>query len=60
MYSVYVAQYVAIKIRLGKFLFSTRKMFKFSRTLYGNRQIIQFARILVEFVVRLLKDTKIA
>ena len=35
-------------------------MFKFSRTLYGNRQIIQFARILVEFVVRLLKDIKIA
>ena len=57
MYSVYVARYVANKVQ---FLFSTRKMFKFSRTLYGNRQIIQFARILVEFVVRLLKDIKIA
>ena len=32
-------------------------MFKFGRTLYVNRQIIQFAHIHVEFVVRLLKDT---
>ena len=38
------------KIRLSTVLFSTRKMCKFSRTLY-NRQLIQFACIPVEFVV---------
>ena len=35
------------------FLFST-KMCNFSRTLY-NRQLIQFARIPVEFVVRFIR-----
>ena len=41
------------KIWLSTVLFSTRKMCKFSRTLY-NRQLIQFARIPVEFVVRFI------
>ena len=36
-----------------QFLFSTGKMCKFSRTIY-NRQLIQFARIPVEFVVRFI------
>ena len=38
-----------------QFLFSTRKMCKYSRTLY-NRQLIQFSRIPAEFVVRFLRD----
>ena len=37
-----------------QFLFSTGKMCKYSRTLY-NRQLIQFSRIPVEFVVRFLR-----
>ena len=35
-------------------MFSTGKMFKFSRTLY-NRQLIQFAYIPAEFVVRFIR-----
>ena len=36
------------------FWFSSGEMCKFSRTLY-NRQLIQFARIPVEFVVRFIR-----
>ena len=37
-----------------QFLFSTGKMCKFSRILY-NRQLIQLARIPLEFVVRFIR-----
>ena len=55
--------YIAIYIQLlcsgprycsVHFLLSTGRMCKFSRTLY-NRQLIQFARIPVEFVVRFIR-----
>ena len=39
---------------IGISMFSTGKMCKFSRTLH-NRQLIQFARIPVEFVVRFIR-----
>ena len=49
----YIASMQRTKIRYS-FLFSTGKMCKFSRTLY-NGQLIQFARIPVEFVVRFIR-----
>ena len=38
-----------------QYMFSTGKMCKFNRTLY-NTQLIQFARISAEFVVRFIRD----
>ena len=49
IYSFYVADPDTVQ-----FLFSTGKMCKFSRTLY-YRQLIQFSRIPVEFVVRFIR-----
>ena len=46
--------YVADHLRLGTVFVQHRKMHKFCRTLH-NRQLIQFARIPFEFVVRFIR-----
>ena len=51
IYSFYVADQDTARY---SFFFNTGKVCKFSRTLY-NRQLIQFARIPVEFVVRFIR-----